>query len=460
MKFNEIIDPLYGKIQLPSFINQLLLCPELLRLKEIRMSNINFFNFTGFSDSSRYEHAVGTAFLAHKMTERWPVERKDKLEIITAALFHDVATPSFGHVTESVYKEKFNFDHEKQTAEIILGQISDFRKTDIGPIYAGECPRLKQMYEKTHNPKLEIKNVFLYTQGKGKFGKMIKSDIDLDNIDNVFRSAYHIGLQIDKSIPLKLASSFIFKGNGTIEFKYENRYLIKKWLEVRNNLYTHLLLNTLDLNRERMLKYAITKAVDLEIMKKTDWLWTDNELLSRLTDPERIKLEKYEDIPEIINRVRLGIFFLEIGLYWISDCEFYSRFINNNHLLRTIEIELNNLLKTDVVINIIPDKRSRRIDGFRLMVDDLLFRSALSEDEKKAVYGEQHENVLLCVYSFRSTIVKRDELGKNILDKNNKQIMFRKNELRLFVLDYLKKYVRNSNNIGIFNNKVLKSTQD
>lgn len=457
MRFNELIDPLYGKIQLPSFISQLLLCPELLRLKEIRMSNINFLNFTAFSDSSRYEHAIGTAFLAYKITERWNIDQKDRFELITAALFHDVATPPFGHVTEEVYKERFRFDHEEEAARIILGQISDFRKTDIGPVYAGEGPKLKEIYERTKTPKLDIRNVFLYTQGRGKFGKIIKGKIDIDNIDNVIRAAYHIGLEIDKNLPLDLATSFLYDRYGNISFRYESSHLIKKWLEVRNNLYTYLLLNTIDLNRETMLKYAIKKAVKLKIMRRADWLWTDNELLSRLTDPEQAKNGKNNDIPELINRVRLGICFREIGLYWISDPGFHSRFKDGDHLSRDIQAELSYLLKADVVVNIVPDKRSRRIDDFRLAVEEPLFQSLLPEKENTTTFGEEHRNVLLGVYSVRPTIVKRNEQGKAMLDENGKQVKYKSSELKAFVLDYLKKYLSNPGNISIFYPKSIES---
>lgn len=457
MRFNEIIDPLYGKIQFPSFINQLLLCPELLRLKEIRMSNINFFKFTGFSDSSRYEHSVGTAFLASVLTKKWDINIKDGLELITAALFHDIATPPFGHGTEIVFNEIFGFDHEEETAKIILGQTSEFRKTDIGPIYAGEVPKLRKIFEKTTNPKLDIKNVYLYTQGKGKFGKIIKGKIDLDNIDNVIRSAYHIGLQIDKNLPYDLAKSFIYDRSGNISFDYHNKYRINKWLEVRNDLYTHLLLNTVDLNRELMLKYAIKKAIEFKIMKKTDWIWTDNQLINNLTEPKE-KNDKYEELRELINRVRLGIYFTEIGLYWISDSELYCKLMDGNHISSKIGNELSKLFKTNVVVNVVPDKRSRLIDDFRLVVEEPLFQSLLPEKEKITTFGKELKNVLLCIYSVQPTIVKREDgQGKAKLDGTGKQIKYKLSELRTLTLDYLKKILGNANNISIFHPKMIKT---
>jgi len=456
MKFNTVIDPLYGKIQLPPFINSLLSCPELLRLKDIRMSNINFFNFTGFSETSRYEHSVGTAYIVSELTKKWRLNKKDALELITAALFHDVATPPFGHGTEMVFKEKFGFDHEEETAKIVLGQTSEFRKTDIGPIYADEVPKLKKILEKTNKPKLEVKNVYSYIQGKGKFGKIIKGQIDLDNIDNVVRAAYHIGLQVDKNLPNELARSFIYDRNGEIYFDYNNRKLLKKWLEVRNDLYTNLLLNTQDLNREAILKYAVKKAVELGVMKKTDWIWTDSELIYKFTDYKQ-KNGEHEELRELINRIRLGIYLTEIGLYWISDPEFYFRYKKTNRLTSDIENKLSNLFGTNVIVNMVPDKRSRLIDDFRLAIQDPLFKQLLPEDESIKTFGKKLINILVCIYSVQPTIIKRDQQGKALLDENNKQIKYNLRELRILALESLEEYLGNSDNITIYHPNVLKN---
>ncbi len=454
MKLNRIIDPIYGKIEFPKFINSLLTCPELLRLKEIRMSNINFFNFTGFSDTSRYEHAVGTAYLVYELTNKWNLSQKERFELITAALFHDIATPPFGHGTEIVLKEKFGFDHEEETAKVILGLTSEFRKTDIGPIYADEVPKLKRIFEKTKNPKLDVKNVYSYILGKRNLGKLIKGKIDIDNIDNVLRAAYHIGLKVDKKLPFELANSFIYERDGTISFNHDNRKLLNKWLDVRNDLYTHLLLNTEDLNREVILKYAIKKAIDLGVMKKTDWIWTDNELINKLTNI-KYRDENYGYLRDLMNRVKLGIFLKEIGLYWISDPVLYSRYKNDSQFPTSIENELSGLLGTDILVNLVPDKRNRLINDFRLSKKDPIFESLLPEGENIQSFGKELINILLCVYSVQPTLIKRDLNGKPLLDDNRKQIKYKLSELKKSILVYLKKYLGNSDNISLYSPKVL-----
>ena len=59
-----IYDALYGKIEFPSLVWKCMLTPEVQRLREVRLCNINSLCITGSANTNRFEHSVGTAFLA------------------------------------------------------------------------------------------------------------------------------------------------------------------------------------------------------------------------------------------------------------------------------------------------------------------------------------------------------------------------------------------------------------
>ena len=59
-----IYDALYGKIEFSSLIWKCMMTPEVQRLREVRLCNINSLCITGSSNTNRFEHSVGTAFLA------------------------------------------------------------------------------------------------------------------------------------------------------------------------------------------------------------------------------------------------------------------------------------------------------------------------------------------------------------------------------------------------------------
>src|SRR3954469_10525660 len=60
----HFVDRLYGTVTLPPFISSLVRCPAIMRLREVRMANINFLHYPGFADATRFEHSLGACYLA------------------------------------------------------------------------------------------------------------------------------------------------------------------------------------------------------------------------------------------------------------------------------------------------------------------------------------------------------------------------------------------------------------
>src|SRR3972149_7911378 len=96
----HILDPLYGTFTLPNDIERFLFTPEMQRLREIRLSNVDSINLLGISSVSRYEHSIGTAYLALLSARQLNLSKKDTYVLVISALFHDIASPPFGHTTE------------------------------------------------------------------------------------------------------------------------------------------------------------------------------------------------------------------------------------------------------------------------------------------------------------------------------------------------------------------------
>ena len=60
-----------------------MLTPEVQRLREVRLCNINSLCITGSANTNRYEHSVGTAFLAQiniesKLQKHLRLSKQDK----------------------------------------------------------------------------------------------------------------------------------------------------------------------------------------------------------------------------------------------------------------------------------------------------------------------------------------------------------------------------------------------
>ena len=59
-----IYDCLYGEMDFDKIVYQCMLTPEMQRLREVRLGNINSLFLTGSANINRFEHSVGTAYLA------------------------------------------------------------------------------------------------------------------------------------------------------------------------------------------------------------------------------------------------------------------------------------------------------------------------------------------------------------------------------------------------------------
>ena len=116
--------------------------------------------------------------------------------------------------------------------------------------------------------------------------KLISDSIDLDNIDNVFRMAYHMGLDFRKEAPIKLAES-MFIENGSVVFLQEAKTYLEEWYLVRQRVYKFLLLNP----QEFAGKYMLTEAMDILFEcisqgkaegRDIKWNYTDYQLMEEL----------------------------------------------------------------------------------------------------------------------------------------------------------------------------------
>jgi HD superfamily phosphohydrolase len=285
-----IYDPLYGVIDdLPPYIWGVISCPELQRLREVRLCNINSLCLTGGANINRYEHAIGTCHLAQECLNSWPplnpISEKEQKFFLLAALLHDVASAAFGHSVEYI-ESKEGFEHEKAFEYVVVGERRpsyQYKSATLEPIFLGMYRELLSNLTEE-----DLRMIGKIISGKGRFGPLINSTIDLDNIDNVFRLGYHIGLVKSGEVPLKLAKSLYIE-NDKLVVRKEAVPLVEEWHKVRKMLYSLLLLNPEDFSAKCMLTEAIEIAKKKEI-QPFNWYDVDFELLGKLN---KIKFKSY-----------------------------------------------------------------------------------------------------------------------------------------------------------------------
>jgi hypothetical protein len=354
-----VFDPLYKVIYLPDFIWDILSSPEIQRLREVRLCNINSYSLTGCANINRYEHAIGTLFLAQQCLENWPPliglpNKTDQKLFLLAALLHDIISAPFGHSIEYI-ESKEGFQHESAFEFVITGDISaqqyNYQLTSRDPFFFG-LPRnlLKKIRDELKLSTDDIKKIGYYISGQENFGPLINGTIDLDNIDNVYRMAYHIGLFESGKSPLELAQSMYVRKNKLI-IKKESISLVQEWHEIRKKLYKFLLLNP----EEFSAKCMLTEAIELNKISSSDepiiWNVTDFELLTKLHQ-NRKKLDIQRDNPEalpvqdIITRLVTGNLYGCVCILSSREVDAYDKFTNFNSKSK-MEREINQLISPD-----------------------------------------------------------------------------------------------------------------
>ncbi len=288
-----IYDALYGKVEFPSFVWRCILTPEVQRLREVRLCNINSLCITGSANTNRFEHSVGTAFLA----EYNVLHNKDKYvnhcheldELVLASLLHDVANGPFGHSYEYL-REKEGFVPEKGLKNIFssvveFGQGATGYSTPYEKVFFGQLRSLTGILSESQ--KQTISDII---GGNHYFSKLLVNNIDFDNIDNVFRMAYHMGIPFPIEAPIELAKSMYLVGEQVVYRKSAEKYL-HCWYETRKKVYKFLLLNP----QEFAGKYMLSEAMDISFQDKfqnntqfgVKWYYTDFQLLEMLSNDDQ-----------------------------------------------------------------------------------------------------------------------------------------------------------------------------
>ncbi len=379
MKEYEIYDCLYGRQLLNEDEYKLLLVPELQRLRYIRLSNIDSINLTGGSNISRYEHSIGTFLLAREWCNYNHIEGYKKRCIIKAALFHDICSAPFGHSFQYILEDNNDgnsFEHQniKKIRSNNFLQNIDARKYFYGREY-----KIPEILEQD-----ELNDIEDFINGKGEFGKLISSEIDLDNIDNVIRLSFHIGIleSSDISLPIKLIHSMKFN-NSEIEFTENSIPLIIRWYEIRKKLYELLLTKWSDFAEKAMLTSALEICYFNKLFTTSQWNSTDSDLLHALSELSGDE----QEAARIAQRLIVGDLYYPYFIISIVNVDIYST-VNTIENKRLIEKQLKENTGYKFIFHPILDKNKT----------NRVLNISLTNGEKKII-GEKKDQLLIGLFS-------------------------------------------------------------
>lgn len=180
-------------------------------------------------------------------------------------------------------------------------------------------------------------DVFAAIEGKGEFGPIISGTLDLDNLDNVVRLAFHMGLcsEEDRQIPLTLVKFLSVINNG-LGAPPEARPLFERWFELRRRLYEFLLLDRGEFAAKAMLTLALELGAHVPLLGPDDWRLTDEQLLVEL---EERSVGEHQAIGQIVKRLRVGDLFECIDVWQTPETAGYAH-LSEAAVKRAIEKDI------------------------------------------------------------------------------------------------------------------------
>ena len=237
-------DSIYGKCEIPDWLEALVKTPIVQRLRWIALSNIPSVTYPMIAGVSRYAHSLGVAHLAMVLSRSLQLPNESHRTLVSAALLHDAGMPPLGHLTEEALSNlNFDYDHEQSLKIVIFDHGQRFEMMPDG-----EKVGVTEAMEKGH---LDSELVFNSIMGQNEhLSRFLVADMDIDNIDNVirlYRLIYHTGYGYD---PENIAVNHFSPRNISSVYR-------DQWDQVRKDLYTKLMFSIEDFAQKATIKRLI-----------------------------------------------------------------------------------------------------------------------------------------------------------------------------------------------------------
>jgi HD superfamily phosphohydrolase len=302
----RFVDLLYGEIHLPDWTAAFIRLPEFVRLRGVRLSNIDSVFFKDFAGPSRWEHGIAVAALADRCAQRRGLGERDRVHLVLAALLHDVGTPPFAHTAESVLA---NFDHEIEGHRLLTAQIGQDFAPDM-PVHQSQLPQFQRACEKLSRQirvKVDPDEIAKYITGEGGLGFLVNGAIDLDNADNVTRASLFLGLKVEADVPRGVADWLATQSHIPTDLDAVEDDAVKEWITYRNRLYSAFFdADDDELGRTAFLQHMMRRALDAGL-ERSRVIWaTDEELMRTMAGLEDAESDDFRPaLAELVQRYRL-----------------------------------------------------------------------------------------------------------------------------------------------------------
>lgn len=391
----KVFDPLYGEFSLSKIASQLVFSPEVRRLSQVRLLNSLTPSLATLGEIRRFSHTLGVLYLFSQWREvnsnHFSKEDLDALEV--AILLHDIATPPFGHLLEYLLKEGYGWDHESASSELFRRHHAP--ENSGHQIFAGQTPKVYRAVKKLNLSNKAIESIL---EKQHPLHALIMGTLDFDNIDNVWRMAWGLGLTKSSLSAVRLASEINIAANGNLIVPLSSRGLLVEWAGLRKSVYEILVFDSYTVASQAVLTKALRIAIKEELVTPECWTWTDEDLLRVLEkNPSTKRLIKQQYLGE------LPIPLLTLQLKWSETSVF-----NLSREILEIDIQeiLSNILSDEFLVYVFKEKGSF---SKKLKIFD--------EYGNPGEFGETTRSLIIYIFGSEIAVQHAEKSSKQLIQK-------------------------------------------
>lgn len=295
-KQRSYLDPIHGPITLymddpvDNLLVRLIDTKEFQRLRRVRQMGTGWFVFHG-AEHTRFGHSMGAMFIAGKIINhlaRTHLEiNKYELQILTAALLHDLGHGPFSHTAE-----KFtSFSHEQWTHNLITGD------TEINSLL---CEFDKNLPE-------DIIKLMQYKEFPCYASQIVSSYVDCDRLDYLHRDSYYTGVPYGLTGSGRIIFSFeideetkqlVVRENigldAVIHYLHARYSMYQQVYQHKKNIASDFILRMIGERIKKVRPYSVPRAI-------MDWLNPQEKPMPEISTDSFLKVDDYLLISTIEN---------------------------------------------------------------------------------------------------------------------------------------------------------------
>jgi HD superfamily phosphohydrolase len=398
-----IFDPLYGKFELSELSTGLATLPEVRRLSQVRLLNCITPTLATLSELRRYAHTLGVLHLLsiwkRNLGRKYSKKDVDALEV--AIILHDVATPPFGHLFEYVLKEAIGWDHEQAALSTLLKYCGPASTGQ--PIFAGRTPKVLETIEKAGVDLRVVKSIL---SKEHHLSPLVFGGIDFDNIDNVWRMSWALGLSkspgTSKS-PEILAAALDIKQDGTLCILDLGIPILDEWAQLRRKAYEVLIFDQSTVASQAVLTFTIRRGLKLGLITQDDWILNDESLLT--------KLAKNEELNSLIQDQFLGQLPLPLLAFQVKVEP--KELIDRELMESTFSKALEKVLNCKVWVYVLNEKGS--------FEKEIRFYKQSGEYVQ---HGITSRSVVVSIFTERAITARKNQIAMDVIIQSSKSFNF------------------------------------